>query len=40
LNGGQVEAIVFHLDDATVARFAEAEAELVPSTWPPYGWRE
>jgi len=25
-----VEAIVFHLDDSTVARFAEAEAELVP----------
>jgi len=30
LSGGQVEAIVFHLDDATVDLFAAAEAELVP----------
>jgi hypothetical protein len=30
LSGGQVEAIVANLDDATVDLFAEAEAELVP----------
>ncbi len=34
LSGGQVEAIVAHVDDATVELFAQAEAELVPYLMP------